>query len=1077
MRAFLAFRGAVLGLVLTIMITAQGFAQSSATSEAAEVFSPDAEATAEEWLKRLNDLVDLFEKHKDQATVPEHIYQSNDLKILAAYAWLVDTDEVGGDLKLLLSRIIQVASSSNNERFIKFANSFARHEHAALLGANFDPKQFELSISDPDWLIALPAMKQDFHEGVKSHLIPDKSYILQAALLEPSLNDPLRDLYELFYAGILSVESSYTLDAEFSYTNLIKTVFHLEEIGLPPLYVNGLLNLSASVQSKIPRSDLIEVFSRLAKIEFSDANLNQHTSVLLYYNFYHYNLERGGGIDGRELLKRLNSFDNKSEFTRFWVARYNLEFSMLNQTPDQIKANLGVYLNGNETLKELRFAPIWARYKTGEIDFETAYLQSYKLSIRHSLNLRGVFGRQKIARPNEYVLDNGSFIRRTSADSFNLNNSTNRKLPNSSLQVLRKTTLLLRSNFSLSDKPDLGAENHFIDHLLGFVQRPKSADDFYNDRMAWSDLDFESDLKQNKNSLVQLQQAPLFLSVLKREPLEQNPIFLRSHHRANSINHSQLLKAVDDIYSRRLKHAWTNILDIRSAVHSEDRESLNFKYDLGSVETLLYFLEGNSLNLIDHIGRQADQAIALNRELDINLMLLMVAITLEGEGYYQDAASTLEMVDIDDGGSLDLIAIRKWVMAKARMGEGKIEEAIELFDVALAPSVSSGISSHILLARLRAANIQKNIADIKKYRREILSVVPNENPDRFLETIRPEILHARYLIAQHNGDADAESIRQDYAIAQQQLEQSEYALRDLIASSRQQAQIKATADALSGLESERLVTSAQSRMTKYLLALAGLLSLVGVGAFLFAYREKSNVIKLNAKLDSRGRVFNRNYRDSLVDTQRFVRKISNSLEKVNENTDDVVLSTRLQTILEDLRDHETEQTQRSLERRSSSSENSIVNEFIPLERFARDMKRYWDIQSSPNDVSIHFRIADKLPVVSTDIQYIEYALKEAIQASIDHTDYGFISIDFSYDDLTETLKISVSDTGNGLQQPEVHYSGGMDAIKRLGGTTSFEKKPECRWTAEYRIPAPPVLNFQSLDENSNIVRLEIVNDR
>ncbi|MEP4189908.1 MAG: hypothetical protein ABJN51_02435, partial [Sneathiella sp.] len=90
---------------------------------------------------------------------------------------------------------------------------------------------------------------------------------------------------------------------------------------------------------------------------------------------------------------------------------------------------------------------------------------------------------------------------------------------------------------------------------------------------------------------------------------------------------------------------------------------------------------------------------------------------------------------------------------------------------------------------------------------------------------------------------------------------------------------------------------------------------------------------------------------------------------------------------------------------------------------------------------------------------------------------GSIMIKFAYDDDSGVFTMSITDTGNALQEPDVHYSGGRDAIARLGGVSHFGKTSESGWTAEYRIPAPKVLDFQFYDDDSNVIRLETMNDR
>ncbi|MEP3654184.1 MAG: hypothetical protein ABJO36_04735 [Litorimonas sp.] len=1078
MKLKLALQGFLMGLFIALLSFMQGFAQSSEPSEVSGVFLSSENVTTEEWLERLNNLVDLYERHKDSVTVPEHVYQSNDLKVLAAYIWLLDTGEVGGDVARLRLRLRDVATSLGNERFVKFSISQEVDPHASL---HWDIDQAEAQkhkTSDPDWLIALPAMRDDFTFRSSKLSVQEKSNIDQARFLEPSINDPFRDLYEFFYATMLSHEYSYALDAPNSYRNLIKGMYHLEQMDLPPLYVNGLLNLMAPLQTEIPRHELLKIFKRFTEIEFSDSGINQENTLLFYYAFYDYTLEQGNQAHASELLEKINSFPTKTRLVQRFSSKYNLEKLILEGTSDQIRAGIDIYEEkydeGNISAQALSY---WARYRAGEIDFETAYYGAKKVKVSQSLARRTAFFEDNHSSSFDYVLKDGSIQKKLVGRIPNFEYSSDRQLPEEVSNTLRKTVSRLRSISNASRDNTSGAESQFMDSIFGFNWNSRLEGSLYSDALEWSDPSFKSVIDKNKTSLLRIQQEPLFINLLKKKVPQVDPILVLSPRRTDGIDYSQLLKIVDDVYSYRAQKSWVNVLALRAGIDAEDPRSQDFVFDLENLEVLLYFLEGNSANLIDQIERQANEASILGRYLDVDTMLMLVAITLENEGYFQDAISTLDMMDLESEASSELVIARKWVRAKALMGLGNLDSANELFDVILAASTISELKPYILLDRLRSANNQGDIKYIKKFRNELSNQIPADHSDALLKVIQPEILRARYLIAKSDGDENVVGLQREYARAQQQLDQAEYSFKDQLTHSRQQAQIQATQNALDGLERERIATQAQTRLTRYLLAIAGGLSLIGLGAFLVAYREKSNVIKLNAKLDSRGQIFNRNYKESLLDTQRFVRKVSNSLEKVSENVDDIVISTRLETILEDLREHESEQTQRSLQRRNSTSEQSVVNEVVRLDSFARDIQKYWEAQRPAKDVSIKFQAKGTLPVVSTDVQYIEYALKEAVQASIDHTDYGSIMIKFAYDDDSGVFTMSITDTGNALQEPDVHYSGGRDAIARLGGVSHFGKTSESGWTAEYRIPAPKVLDFQFYDDDSNVIRLETMNDR
>lgn len=1069
-------------LVTTGFVLAGAFAPLSfAQAQSADLSVPqsateniDAQKAADIalWESRLTSIVEYIETNDLSAyRVSEAEYKSNNIDELIETAMLVKKQNRVGDFERLVNRITYLAERDQDEQALKLVEILKITKSANHINIFPMLEKLNAYANDTDWLVSLMArysvrvLSVTFDDFAASR--PNNT----SAMMIPSQSADRYELGAIILDEMKSYEDNVQLNAEGSYESILRLIIKAQAEGETAPILVELQNLIDILVYEYGADSFLSISQRLIEIDFPDPQRAQ--AIILHYNAYAPIVEPVAAQKILEEAIELAPPDSlMSQVARLQLTIIGLKLddrSVIERYKDNLYYKR--HLQTQNTIEEYSLLQVYL----GEISFEEAVSQIEAKRRRNFYRRRLALGKEisPFEKTDLRFKDGLAEIVQPSLQTQPAPKSVMFSLTQGQVESLETTLDRLTIVNKLAEKaPFKGAR--LSEYIEGAnIEKVSNTDESraYLETLGVNNRDLKTLDFGREN--------PIYLSSL-RKGFSERPVSLTTEFQnASKIEsaYQNLLEIKLELRVGQVDSTWDRLKRLSRTDGLSAKERSHLSFDILLTEAELLFLEGNTPALIAHLSDITREAVQLNRRVNAENLMILLAISLERDGYH---AQTARVVDVFlENQTLNQCPefILMYLQGKVLISQGELEkaEAIISEGVDVADTPEDGA---ILLAELlELYNAETKVEKIAETRTRLLNRIGSDGHEALVESFRPVLTRSSYVLDKHSG-IDTSASYAAYFDAQNKWTETEQNRKSNLSVRRISAERDALIHATTALESAQAFQAKRENRYKLLFALIAVLSVLSAAVLYRSRKVARLALASEARTLKMRRLYNRTLKDDYYQTKRLLSRIQQQVARIIPRVDDIRDEQMLELIVEDVEAHEQTITKNSFLRRIQADDQSPVPSQMSLHLFVQTSKAYWEKQVLGTDLKVVVKSQSNLPDIFLDEHYLNIVITEMMQRALDHTVFGVIELCIFYNQSAENIIIMVRDTGHGSQDSNTDYHLTENAVKALGGRLKFIKSEKFAFIVEVECPAPTVKYFKASNiEVSSPLRIVSTNDR
>ncbi|MEL6687849.1 MAG: hypothetical protein AAFP97_09525, partial [Pseudomonadota bacterium] len=534
-------------------------------------------------------------------------------------------------------------------------------------------------------------------------------------------------------------------------------------------------------------------------------------------------------------------------------------------------------------------------------------------------------------------------------------------------------------------------------------------------------------------------------------------------------------KAWKHLHANDPKGAWDTItpLLITNALQRELNPFDQLRAD--QILARLHFVENNLEPLIDAVDQLVDTAIDQREPLHTNALMGMIFTCLSSQHYYHDVLELLpQWTNLQDlsGAVTPYPHILK---AEALTALGNSADAERALNIAEGSIRNAFHSRAYQTYKLQIMDEESPPSEIQLAMTEYTNAFADSGESILLAQTSPAYLKAKYLTGRLQEDENHIHLFNQLIDATNLRSQDKNRVAANAGSGRLMSANLIEAEISQSLNQSREAVQRSVFIATASLCVAALLLLSGLGLTYLGTRRRNDANDKLSEFKYSQVLINRSIRDGTETTGNFVNQIRRQFDILARQSPDMRIQSTIEHCLETINTYANEQNARAYTDRTILLSNPVIEDEINISQFMNEAEARWRRQIPTSEVSLEVGIDPDLSFIRSDRSLLATMLNECISLSIQHTSFGSIKV--SATSLkTQHLEISITDSGDGRQNPDYDYEVTRHIAQLLEGTFNIDypSKNGSRVT----ITLPTNVTTENLtDRLEPSVTLKSVNDR